>query len=109
MTRLRGEGEISPDFSRIPQISSAQESCKDFLTINYGDLYCFITEGFPTFTELIRTARTHLCNIKHTERAQEKLKRHVAFILTILYRLSMLLYGAETTYRMAKRRKACNV
>ena len=53
--------------------------------------------------------RTHLCNTKHTERAQEKLKRHVAFILTILYTLSMLLYGAETTYRMAKRRKACNV
>ena len=31
MARLRGEGENFPGFfSRIPQISSAQESCKDF-------------------------------------------------------------------------------
>ena len=57
MARLRGEGENFPGFfSRIPQISSAQESCKDFLTINYGDFYSFISVGFPTFTELIRTA-----------------------------------------------------
>ena len=27
-----------------------------FLTINYGDFYSFISVGFPTFTELIRTA-----------------------------------------------------
>ena len=31
-----------------------------FLTINYGDFYSFISEGFPTFTELIRTAETIL-------------------------------------------------
>ena len=28
-----------------------------FLKINHGDFYSFILEGFPTFTELIRTAK----------------------------------------------------
>ena len=66
MTRLRGQRGISPDFFVVPQISSAQEGYQDFLTKYYGDFYRFITEGFPTFTELIRTAgKPYLAEVKN--------------------------------------------